>query len=191
MGSESLSHRFLAEDPTYKGKSPYASKSDDKKSASHHSVSHTSGTHPVALSNGPNSSSPPTASKIKHKYKSHPKYKKLYKVYKKQLAHMETTVNAIDSLSKSPSTNQNQMLSSIKKRIDELNGNLDNLNDTPSLQDHIHFDPIKVEIKQLLEDLKSYKLDNKNSNSINAIDHLVGLSLNVSDSDDNEENTTL
>ena len=184
MGSERLSHMFTMQDPTYKKNS----KHEDEQSSSHHSLSHTSGTQPVSMSNGPKSS--PSSSMIKHKLKINPKYKKLIKLYSRQLAHITTTLNAITSLSKSDNT---QILESSKKRADTLRDNLESFRNSPSKQDHIHFDPLKKEIDQLIDDLKSYKVNNSNPDSRNTIDYLIGFPLNASDSenDDGEEEKTL
>jgi hypothetical protein len=73
MGSENLSHKFAIKDPTYKENSS-SSKHKDEKFSSQHSLSHTSGTQPVSISNGPNSSSSPI---IKHKRKPNSKHRKL------------------------------------------------------------------------------------------------------------------
>jgi hypothetical protein len=186
MGSERLSHLFAIQDPNYK-KNSSSTKDDDEKSSSHHSLSHTPGTQPVSISNGP------TSSMIKHKQKMNSKYKKLIKLYNRQLVHIITTLNAIESLSKTDNIHQNQILESNKNRVNKLRDNLENFRNSPSKHDHIHFDPLKKEMDQLINDLKSYKLDNTNPNSRNTIDYLIGFPLDVSDTenDDDDDKETL
>jgi hypothetical protein len=181
MGSENLSHKFAAKDPTYKEDS---SKYEDKKS----STSHTSGTHPIHLSNGPRSSS---SSIIKHKSKPNSKHRKLLKLYTRQLSHISTTINAIESLSKPVDNNQNKILLSNKKRVEKLNEQLDNIRNDPSKQDHTYFDQVKNDIDQLINDLKSYKMDNDNPDATNTIDYLAGVPLDVSDDENDEEKTIM
>ncbi|UJR34131.1 hypothetical protein I4U23_021538 [Adineta vaga] len=179
MGSEGLSHKFTAKDPTFKGKI-----AEDDKSSSHNSMFHTPGTQPVSLSNGSTSSST-----VKIKRKSHSKYTKLYKLYRRQLSHIETTLNAIESLSKSSKNDQNQILFSTRKHVDELNEKLENYRNVRSPEDHKHFDSIKHDIEQLIDDLKFYKMNSNDSDSNNTIDYLVGFPLDVSNSDDDEDET--
>jgi hypothetical protein len=175
MGSERLSHLFAIQDPTYKKNS-----SSDEKPSSNHSLFHTSGTQPVSISNGPTSS--PSS---KSKQKTNSKYKKLIKLYSRQLSHITTTLNAIESLSKSENNHhQTQMLASNRKRVENLSENLENFRNSPSKQDHLHFDPLKADIDQLMNDLKSYKIDNANPDSTNTIDYLVGFPLDASDSEE-------
>jgi hypothetical protein len=188
MGSEGLSHRFAAQDPTFKENSS-SSKDTGKKSSPQHSMCHTSGTQPVSISNGPQSS--PSSSLIKHKQKSNPKYTKLFKLYRRQLSHIETSLNAIESLSKSANSDKNQILLSNRKCIDQLNENLEKLYNSPSEHDHIHFDQIKHDIEQLINDLKSYKMNNDDPDSTNTIDHLVGYPLDVSDSEEDGKITLM
>lgn len=186
MGSEGLSHKFTLKDPTYKGNS--SSNDDHKKSSSQHSMSHTSGTQPVAVSNGPQSSSSSSSTKLKHILKINSKYKKLFKLYTRQLFHIETTINAIESLSKSNNNNeQNQIILSYKNRVNELNETIENLRKTPSELDHTQFDQIKNDIEQLINDLKMYKITNDKPDSGNTINALVGFPLDVSDNDNDDE----
>jgi len=187
MGSESLSHKFATKDPAYKEYSS-TSKHKDEKLSSQHSLCHTSGTQPVSMSNGPKSSSSPL---IKHQRKPNSKHRKLLKLYSQQLSHIETTINSIESLSKPGNSDENKICLSYKKRADKLNEDLENILNTPSQQDHIHFDQLKTDIDQLINDLKSYKMDNDNSNSSNTIDYLVGFPLDVSDSEDDEDKTLI
>jgi hypothetical protein len=183
MGSERLSHMFAAQDPTYK-KTSSSSKHDDQKPSSQHSLSHTSGTQPVSLSNGPKSSPSPM---IKHKLKPNSKYQKLIKLCSRQLSYIETTLNAIESLSKSRNNNENEIFLLYRKRLDKVNTDVEHLRNSPAEQDHKHFDPIKNDIDQLMNDLQSYKMNNDDPNSTNTIDSLVGLPLDVSDSENDEE----
>jgi len=187
MGSEHLSHKFAAQDPAYKENSS-SSKHKDEKCTSHHSLFHTPGTQPVSMSNGPK---PSSSSIIKHQQKPNSKHRKLIKLHSRQLSHIETTLNAIQSLSKSANNNQNKIFLSNKNRVDKLNKDLEDIRNTPSKQDHIHFDQIKNDIDQLINDLKSYKMDNDNSDSGNTIDNLVGFPLDVSDSENDEEKTLI
>jgi hypothetical protein len=190
MGSERLSHMFTALDPTRKKQSS-PTKGENQKQSSQHSLFHAPGTQPVAFSNGPKSS-PPSSPIIKHKRKTNPKYKKLIKLYSEQLSHITTTLNAIESLSKTDNIHHKEMLESSKTRVNKLRDDLEDFSNSPSKQDHVHFDPLKDEIDQLINDLKSYKIDNTNPDSRNAIDHLIGFPLNVSDSDvEDEDGETL
>lgn len=186
MGSEGLSHKFAIQDPTYKEYSS-SSKDKDENSSSQNSVSHTSGTHPVSISNGPKSS--PSSSITKHKRKSNSKYTKLFKLYRQQLYNIETSLNAIESLSRSTDRDKHKILLSTRKRLDKLNETLENLHKSSSAQDHKYFDEIKHDIEQLINDLKSYKMDNSDPDTTNAIDYLVSFSLDVSDNEDNGETT--
>ena len=184
MGSEGLSHKFTIQDPTYKENSS----SNHDKSSSQHSMSHTSGTHPVAVSNGPQSSSSSSSTKLKHILKINSKYRKLFKLYTLQLSHIETTINAIESLSKSNNNNeQNKLILLYKNRVNELKETIENLRKTPSEQDHTQFDQIKNDIEQLINDLKMYKIDNDKSDSGNTINSLVSFPLDVSDNDNDDE----
>jgi hypothetical protein len=187
MGSENLSHKFAIKDPTYKENSS-SSKHKDEKFSSQHSLSHTSGTQPVSISNGPNSSSSPI---IKHKRKPNSKHRKLLKLYTQQLSHIGTTINSIESLSKPFNSDQHQIFLSSKKRADKLNEDLENIRKTPSKQDHIHFDQLKADIDQIINDLKSYKTDKDNSDLSNTSDYLVGFPLDVSDSEDDQDKTLI
>lgn len=177
MGSEGLSHRFAAEDPTFHGKL-----NEDKKSSSHGSMSHTSGTQPVSVSNGPESSS----SIVKHNHQPNSKYKKFIKLFRRQLSHIETTVNAIDLLSKSSDNQQSELLLSTRDRIQNLYERLENLRNDLSIRDHEHVDSIKHDIQQLIDDLKSYKM---NFDNVDSIDYLVGFPVNISDNDTDEDET--
>ena len=180
MGSEGLSHRFAAEDPTFHGKL-----NEDKKSSSHSSMSHTSGTQPVSVSNGPESSS----SIAKHNNKPNSKYKRFIKLFRRQLSHIKTTVNAIESLSKPSDDQQSQLLLSTRDRIQNLYERLENLRNDLSIRDHEHVDSIKHDIQQLIDDLKSYKMNFDNVDSINTIDYLVGFPVNMSDNDSDKDET--
>ena len=191
MGSERLSHMFTALDPTRK-KTSSSHKDEDDKSSHQHSFFHTPGTQPVAFSNGPKSS-PPSSPIIKHRRKTNSKYKKLIKLYSRQLSHITTTLNAIESLSNTDKIHHNEILQSSRTRANKLREDLDDFSNSPSKQDHVHFDPLKDEIDQLINDLKSYKIDNTNSNSRSAIDYLIGFPLDASsDSEpENEDDETL
>ncbi|CAF1178376.1 unnamed protein product [Adineta ricciae] len=180
MGSESLSHRFAAKDPTFHGKL-----NEDEKSSSHGSMSHTSGTQPVSVSNGSESSS----SIVKHNHKPNSKYRRLIKLFRQQLSHTETTVNAIESLSKSSGDRKNQMLLSTREQIHKLYQRLENLRNDLSIRDHEHVDSIKHDIEHLIDDLKSYKMNFDNEDSINTIDYLVGFPVNISDNDTDDDET--
>jgi hypothetical protein len=181
MGSERLSHMFTAEDPTFKG---HSSKDKAKNPSSKHSLSHTSGTQPVSVSNGPKSSSPI----IKTRRKMNSKYKELSKRYAQQLSHLATTLDAIDSITKSTNSDQYEILMSNKKRVDKLNEELEHLRNSPALHDHIHFDQMKHDIEQLTNDLKTHKMNNDNPNAVNAVDALVALPMDNSDSEENGKN---
>jgi len=80
---------------------------------------------------------------------------------------------------------------STQKRADKLNEDLENIRKTPSQQDHIHFDQLKADIDQIINDLKSYKTDKDNSDLSNTIDYLVGFPLDVSDSEDDQDKTLI
>lgn len=192
MGSEHLSHLFAVNDPTFKENSS-SSKHKEKESLSQHSMSHTSGTQPVSLSNGPKSSQSPL---IKHKRKPNAKHRKLLKLYNRQLCHINTTLNAIESLSELNDKNENEIILSNKKRVEELKQTIEDIRNDYSKQDHIHFDQLKDDIDQLINNLESYKTNNNDKPDLtNTIDYLVGLPLDVSESEDDDdhddENKTL
>ena len=187
MGSERLSHAFTNLDPTYKPNSFDESNTKEPQE----SLKHSSGTQPVSVSNGPSHSS--SSFKVKHKPKTNPKYRKLIKLYNRQLTHITTTLDAIETFSQSENHQENKILSSNKNRVNELKATLDNLHQNPEQQDHLHFEPLKADIDQLIDDLKSYKMNNGIPNTSNTIDHLVGLPIDESDSenDDKEEKTLI
>lgn len=180
MGSESLSHKFTAKDPTFK-ESSSSKKHEDTTSSSKNSMSHTSGTQPISLSNGSKSSSSPL---IKHQRKPNSKHRSLLKFHSQQLSYISTTLDAIESLSKSNNNNNNQIVISNKERLDKLNKDIENIRNDSSKQNHIHFDQLKDDIDQLINDLKLYKMNNDKPNVTNTIDLLVGLPLDVSDNED-------
>ena len=182
MGSERLGHLFAQKDPKFKEHCP-VTKHEDHKSSSNHSLSHTSGTQPVFMSNGPRST--PSSSIIKHKI--NPKYKKLIKLYHRQLAHIATTLNAIESVSITDQ-HSNPIFSASRKRLNELNQTLENFHNSPDKHNQEAFDSLKGNIDQLIHDIQSYKSTNT---SRHTIDHLVGFPLDVSDSDNEEKDKTL
>ncbi|CAF0771803.1 unnamed protein product [Rotaria sordida] len=186
MGSEHLSHLFAAKDPAYKD-SLSVSKLVDEKSSSHHSLFHTSGTHPVAVSHRKKVSSSSLSSIKKSKLKLSSKDKKLLKLYSRQLSHIETTLDAIESLTKSNNSEHIKNLLSYRKRANQLHGDLKNLPHSSSDVDNNDFDQMKIEIEQLINDLKSYKMNNDDPDSKNSIDYLVNFPLDVSDSENDEE----
>lgn len=174
MGSENLSHKFTIKDPTFKGESHKADHS------SHQSSAHTSGTHPVSVSNGPTSSS---SSAKKHQLKSNSKYGKLYTLHREQLAHIGTTLDAIESLSTPANAKQTQLLSSAREELDRLNEKLESLRDAPSADDYLQFDWVKRDIDALIDKLKAYKTDSNDCASANTLDCLVGAPLDVPEDD--------
>jgi hypothetical protein len=190
MGSENLSHKFAVQDPTYK-KYASSSKHEPDESSSHHSMCHTSGTHPVSMSNGPKSSASTSSTKLKHILKINPKYQKLFKLYNRQLSHIGTTITAMEALSKSTNNDQHEIISSYRNRVDELNKALENLRNTPHEQDHTKFDQMKNDIDQLINDLKSFKMTKDNSNCWNTVDYLVGFPLDVSDNENDGDETLI
>ena len=184
MGSERLSHAFTAEDPTFdKDKSAYANETSSKSS---HSLSHTSGTHPISVSNGP-----PHSSGSKHIRKTNSKYRKLIKLYERQLSHISSTLDAIETLAKPGNPHQDTVILLNKQRVNKLKEKLEDFSNDPSKQDYKHFEPLKDDIDQLIDDLKSYKMDNDNPNATHTMDSLVGIPLDVSDSEHDEEKTLI
>ena len=183
MGSERLGHMFAQKDPAFK-EIASSNTHENQKPLSHHSLSHTSGTQPVCMSNGPSSSS--KTPMIKHKI--NPKYKKLLKLYHRQLTYISTTLNAIESVSTTDHFHSNPMLISSRQRLDHLYQTLDNFRNSPNKQDQPHFDSLKTDIDQLVDDIKSYKTKHSTSHTL---DHLIGFPLDVSDSDNDEPSKTL
>lgn len=180
MGSERLGHLFAQADPAFKQHCSFS------KHADHHSLSHTSGTQPVFMSNGPGSS-PSSSSMIKHKI--NPKYKKLLKLYHRQLAHVATTLDAIESVSITDHPHHsNPIFLASRKRLIELNETLENFRNSPDKQNQKDFDSLKRDIDHLIHDIQSYKTNNT---SRHTLDHLVGIPLDVSDSDTEEKDQTL
>ena len=176
MGSERLGHMFTAKDPTFKG---------EVASSKHEAMSHTSGTHPVSLSNGPKSLA---STKKITRHKPNSKHRKLLKLHARQLAYLETTYQAIESLSKPISNEQHEQLLASKRRLDELKIKNDQLRDSPSVDDHEHFDQIKMEIDELIEEFKLLKLNNPQPDSMTTLDLLFGVPLDASESDDDDPN---
>ncbi|CAF1281393.1 unnamed protein product [Rotaria sp. Silwood1] len=185
MGSERLSHMFAAKDPAYKDSS-LLSKFEAEKSSSHRSIFHASGTHPVLVGHSKKlSSSLSSIKKLKSKQSS--KDKKLLKLYSRQLSHIETSLDAIESLTKSNNTEHIKILLSFRKQLNKLNQDLENLRYSSSEEDNHPFDRIKIEIEQFINDLKSYKINDDDTDSKNSIDYIVNFPLGVSDSENDEE----
>ena len=184
MGSERLAHMFTAKDPTFKGTSSEGKRPEDAMD-SHHSMSHTSGTQPVSVSNGPHS---PSSSIFKGKRKHNPKYEKLLKLYGRQLTHIGKTLHSIESFSHSSADeDKNEFLLSNKKRIEQLNDELESLRHRPTEQDHEEFKQMKNNIDQVIDDLKSYKMHGARTESSTVLDLLVGYPLEVSDSEETDK----
>ena len=184
MGSERLAHMFTAKDPTFKGTSSAAKREEDA-TTTHHSMSHTSGTQPVSVSNGPHSSS---SSIFKGKRKHNPKYEKLLKLHGRQLTHIGKMLHSIESFSHpSAADEKNEFLLSNKKRIEQLNVDLEDLRHRPTDQDHEEFQQMKSRIDQVIDDLKSYKMHGSRTESSTVLDLLVGYPLEVSDSEETDK----
>ena len=184
MGSERLSHAFTAKDPTFKGKSALANPHDPADATSHHAMSHTSGTQPVSLSNGPKSSA---STKKITRHKPNSKHRKLLKLYAQQLSHLDTTCDAIESLSTSMSVKQQREFLHVKKHLEEVKIRDEQLRSCPSDDDHESFDQMKNDIDQLIEEFKTFKTSNcHHPDAMTPLDLLVGVPVDASESDDDD-----
>ncbi|CAF2530333.1 unnamed protein product [Rotaria sp. Silwood2] len=173
MGSEHLSHLFAAKDPAYKDSS-FLSKF------------HANETHPVSADHSKKArSSLSSIKKLKLKHRSEDK--KLIKLYSRQLSHIETTVDAIESLSKSKDTEHIKIILSYRKRLTKLNQDFENLRHSLTEENDNNFNRMKIEIEQLINDLKLYKMNNDDSGSKNPIDYVVNFSLDAPNSENDEE----
>lgn len=187
MGSERLGHMFTVKDPTFKEQSSSKNHSKDS-SSTHHALSHSSGTQPVSISNGPRSS--PTSSsitKVAKKLKPNSKYRKLWKLQSRQISFIGTTLDAIESLSNGMSDAERKDFSLKKDRFNALNERIENVRHSAANQDHQVFDQIKSDIQHLIDDLKSFKTTHHHSNAKSTLDMLFGIPLEASETDENDE----
>ena len=81
---------------------------------------------------------------------------------------------------------QDEQFLAYKRHLDELKIKIEQLRHSPSVDEHEHFDQIKKEIDELIEEFKSFKQNNSQSDATTTLDLLFGVPLDASESDDDD-----